>query len=464
MSYILNILKIKESLNALANKENELSDVIDFSNKFLSIKSSAFNFSTQVCREFEALYSFLKVESAIEELFDGKKVNFTENKSALHWQIRDCESVLYKSLFENLRKTKSQIESKNIKNVVSIGIGGSFEGPKLLIESLIDQNNSRYNHVFVTGSDNQEFYEKTSKLDQKETIFIISSKSMKTVEVLNNFMLAKSWLLEKINDSEILENFFCITSNPDEARKRGFLEENLINLNKNIGGRFSIWSEVSISSFLESEEIFKSFLEGGFEADTNIRSTNDYKETIKKLSFIDLWNSNYLNTDNRVVLSYIWKLRSFSEYIQQLEMESLGKMANVNSILKKTSQTIYGGYGPRAQHSFFQMLHQGTSNTCLEIILSNDNLESNKLPKIQALIQNELFNVPVKNNSEQNQRINSNISSNLFTIEKVNPFNLGFLISSWEHKTFISSQLLQINPFDQFGVDEGKNRINKKFF
>jgi glucose-6-phosphate isomerase len=145
-------------------------------------------------------------------------------------------------------------------------------------------------------------------------------------------------------------------------------------------------------------------------------------------------------------------------------MESLGKMANVNSILKKTSQTIYGGYGPRAQHSFFQMLHQGTSNTCLEIILSNDNLESNKLPKIQALIQNELFNVPVKNNSEQNQRINSNISSNLFTIEKVNPFNLGFLISSWEHKTFISSQLLQINPFDQFGVDEGKNRINKKFF
>jgi glucose-6-phosphate isomerase len=460
----LNILKIKESLNALANKENELFDVIDFSNKFLSIKSSAFNFSNQVCREFETLYSFLKVESAIEELFDGKKVNFTENKSALHWQIRDCESDLYKSLFENLRKAKSQIESKNIKNVVSIGIGGSFEGPKLLIESLIDQSNSRYNHVFVTGSDNQEFYEKTSKLDQKETIFIICSKSMKTIEVLNNFMLAKNWLLKKIDDSKILENFFCITSNPDEARERGFLEENLINLNKNIGGRFSIWSEVSISSFLESEEIFKSFLEGGFEADTNIRSTNDYKETIKKLSFIDLWNSNYLNTDNRAVLSYIWKLRSFSEYIQQLEMESLGKMANVNSILKKTSQTIYGGYGPRAQHSFFQMLHQGTSNTCLEIILSNDNLESNKLPKIQALIQNELFNVPVKNNSEQNQRINSNISSNLFTIEKVNPFNLGFLISSWEHKTFISSQLLQINPFDQFGVDEGKNRINKKFF
>jgi len=460
----LNILKIKESLNALANKENELFDVIDFSNKFLSIKSSAFNFSKQVCREFEALYSFLKVESAIEELFDGKKVNFTENKSALHWQIRDCESDLYRSLFENLRKAKSQVESKNTKNIVSIGIGGSYEGPKLLIESLIEQNNSRYNHVFITGSDNQEFYEKTSKLDQRETIFIISSKSMKTVEILNNFMLAKSWLSKEIEDSQILKNFFCITSNPGEARKKGFLEENLINLNENIGGRFSIWSEVSLSSYLESEEIFKSFLKGGFEADKNIKSINDYKETIKKLSFIDLWNSNYLNTDNRVVLSYIWKLRSFSEYIQQLEMESLGKMANVNSIFKKTSQTIYGGYGPRAQHSFFQMLHQGTSNTCLEIILSNDNLESNKLPKIQALIQNELFNISVKNSSEQNQRINGNISSNLFTIEKVNPFNLGFLISSWEHKTFISSQLLQINPFDQFGVDEGKNRINKKFF
>mgnify|MGYP001176007008 FL=1 len=460
----MNILKIKESLNALACKENDLTDVIDFSNKFLSIKSTAFNFNAEVCKEFENVYSFLKVDSAIEKLFNEEKVNFTENKAALHWQIRDCDSGLYKSLFESLRKVKSQIESKKIKNIVSIGIGGSFEGPKLLIESLIDPNNSKFNHVFVTGSDNQEFYDKTAKLDQKETIFIVSSKSMKTIEILNNFMLAKSWCLKEIDKSKILENFFCVTSNPDEAIKRGFLDKNLINLDENIGGRFSIWSEISITTFLESEEIFKSFLEGGFEADASIRSKNDYKEAIKKLSFIDLWNSNYLNTDNRAVLSYVWKLRSFSEYIQQLEMESLGKMANENSIFKKTSQTIYGAYGPRAQHSFFQMLHQGTSNTCLEIILSNDNLESNKLPKIQALIQNELFNVSVENNLDQNHRINSNISTNLFTIEEVNPFNLGFLISSWEHKTFISSQLLQINPFDQFGVEEGKNRINKKFF
>ena len=460
----MNILKIKENLNALACKENDLTDVIDFSNKFLSIKSTAFNFSAEVCKEFENVYSFLKVDSAIEKLFNEEKVNFTENKAALHWQIRDCDSGLYKSLFESLRKVKSQIESKKIKNIVSLGIGGSFEGPKLLIESLIDPNNSKFNHVFVTGSDNQEFYDKTAKLDQKETIFIVSSKSMKTVEILNNFMLAKSWCLKEIDKSKILENFFCVTSNPDEAIKRGFLDKNLINLDENIGGRFSIWSEISITTFLESEEIFKSFLEGGFEADASIKSKNEYKEAIKKLSFIDLWNSNYLNTDNRAVLSYVWKLRSFSKYIQQLEMESLGKMANENSIFKKTSQTIYGAYGPRAQHSFFQMLHQGTSNTCLEIILSNDNLESNKLPKIQALIQNELFNVSVKNNLDQNHRINSNISTNLFTIKEVNPFNLGFLISSWEHKTFLSSQLLQINPFDQFGVEEGKNRINKKFF
>ena len=153
----MNILKIKESLNALACKENYLTDVIDFSNKFLSIKSTAFNFNTEVCKEFENVYSFLKVDSAIEKLFNNEKVNFTENKPALHWQIRDCDSGLYKSLFESLRKVKSQIESKKIKNIVSIGIGGSFEGPKLLIESLIDPNNSKFNHVLLLAQITKNF-------------------------------------------------------------------------------------------------------------------------------------------------------------------------------------------------------------------------------------------------------------------------------------------------------------------
>ena len=212
-------------------------------------------------------------------------------------------------------------------------------------------------------------------------------------------------------------------------------------------------------SIIESEKTFASFLAGGHAADLEIKSKKRYKKTIKKLSYIDLWNSNFLDINNRVILSYAWKLRSFPKYIQQLEMESLGKKANLDSIFEKTSQTIYGDYGPRAQHSFFQMLHQGTSNTCIDFILNDEDSKSNKLTKIQALTQNKLFN------SIKNKRgsVTNTLSSNLYSLKGLSPFNLGFLISSWEHKTFITSQLLMVNPFDQFGVEEGKIIIDKKF-
>ena len=230
-----------------------------------------------------------------------------------------------------------------------------------------------------------------------------------------------------------------------------------------IGGRYSIWSEVSLTSVLESKKNFLSFLDGGHQADLLMKSENSYKRSIKKLAYIELWNSNFLDVDNRVILSYLWKIRTLPKYLQQLEMESLGKKANLKSIFSKTSQTIYGDFGPRAQHSFFQMLHQGTSKTSIDFIIDKDVSESNKLPKIQALTQNKLFNFPLKKTFNQNYEINSNVSSNLFLLKKLTPFNLGFLISSWEHKTFICSQLLEINPFDQFGVEEGKNRISKIF-
>ena len=147
---------------------------------------------------------------------------------------------------------------------------------------------------------------------------------------------------------------------------------------------------------------FSSFLDGGHQADLLMKSENSYKRSIKKLAYIELWNSNYLNISNRVILSYLWKLRTLPRYFQQLEMESLGKRANSQSIFSKTSQTIYGGFGPRAQHSFFQMLHQGTSKTSIDFIIEKGVSESNKLPKIQALTQNKLFNIPPKKTSNQN--------------------------------------------------------------
>ena len=201
---------------------------------------------------------------------------------------------------------------------------------------------------------------------------------MKSIEVINNFKLAKKWLSLKINSSKATENFYGITSNIQEAKKIGIAENNIINLGEEIGGRYSIWSEVSLTSIIESKKNFSSFLNGGHQADLLMKSDNSYKKTIKKLAYIELWNSNFLNISNRVILSYLWKLRTLPRYFQQLEMESLGKKANSQSIFSKTSQTIYGGFGPRAQHSFFQMLHQGTSKTSIDFIIDKDLNEENK--------------------------------------------------------------------------------------
>ena len=463
MVSVLKIQKIKEKLDSRSNKKKELIEVINFSNKFLSIKSSGFNFDNQICKEFEKLYATLNIEESLTRLFNGEKINITEDKAALHWKTRNPKSNVYNDLIKKSRELKKQLKKDSIKNIVTLGMGGSYEGPKLLIESFLDPINFKYKHVFVTGSDGEEFKEKISSLKQKETIFIISSKSMNTVEVINNFKLAKKWMSLKLNDSTSTKRFYAITSNYREASNLGIKEKNIINLNEEVGGRYSIWSEVSLNSLIESENNFTYFLKGGYEADLRIKSENNYKEAIKKLSYLDIWNSNFLNTDNRVILSYIWKLRSLPKYLQQLEMESLGKKANKNSIFSKTSPTVYGEYGPRAQHSFFQMLHQGTSNTSADFIISNDKSESNKLPRMQALTQNKLFSSPLDRPLEDHFKINSNISSNLYILKKLSPFNLGFLISSLEHKTFITSQLLQINPFDQFGVEEGKKRVSKKF-
>ena len=459
----MNILKTKEKLVSQSNKKKKLIEVINFSNKAFSIKSFAFNFNNQVNKEFENLYSLLNIEDSITKLFNEEKVNVTEDKAALHWKIRDPNSDLNKDLFVKSDAMKKRLLKGPVKNIITLGIGGSYEGPNLLSKALNDFNNLKFNHIFITGSDNQEFKEKLIGLNQKETVFILSSKSMKSLEIINNYKLAKKWLSLKMKSSKAKENFYGITSNVREAKKLGILEKNIINLEEEIGGRYSIWSEVSLTSVIESKKNFSSFLDGGHQADLLMKSENSYKRTIKKLAYIELWNSNFLNVNNRVILSYLWKIRTLPKYLQQLEMESLGKKANPKSIFSKTSQTIYGDFGPRAQHSFFQMLHQGTSKTSIDFIIDKDVSESNKLPKMQALTQNKLFNFPLKKTLNQNYKINGNVSSNLYMLKKLTPYNLGFLISSWEHKTFICSQLLEINPYDQFGVEEGKNRISKKF-
>ena len=201
------------------------------------------------------------------------------------------------------------------------------------------------------------------------------------------------------------------------------------------------------------EEI-EMFCLGGNSADKDLIENKDYLKFVKTLSYSDIWLNNSQGFHTRAVLSYSWRLRSFANYVQQLEMESLGKQPNKDSNFKNTGQIIFGGYGPTAQHSYFQLLHQGTQNVAADIIAFKE--DSTTLAYAQAITQSRLLSNGTKSTLKDEERINGNVPINLFLFNQLDPYTLGYLMATWEHRTFITAVMLGINPFDQFGVRAGK--------
>ena len=407
-----------------------------FKNDVLNYESHLNGFTDSILQSFDSKSKELNLESKIDDLLTGKIVNFSENQAAWHPK--------YRRQFDSIPTTRKN--QSEYKNVVTLGIGGSFEGPKLLIESL-NNDNSEINHIFITGSDLNEFKDKLSNINPDETIFIVSSKSFTTDETLET-------LKESIKWSGNMEKFIAITANKEEAAKYNIKE--IIEFDKEIGGRYSIWSDIHLPALYCPKSNFdaRKFLKGGHQADLDIQNNNDYLNFLKILSFGDIWFNNFDGKNTRAILSYSWKLRSFANYAQQLEMESLGKHPNQNSEYKNTGQIIFGGYGPTAQHSYFQLMHQGTQNICADIIASKE--ETKSLAYAQAITQAKLLSFGAEDLLTEEEKINGNIPTNLFLLNKIDSYTLGYLIATWEHRTFVSSVMLEINPFDQFGVSAGK--------
>ena len=279
----------------------------------------------------------------------------------------------------------------------------------------------------------------------------MSSKSFTTDETIESLKLAIEW-------SGRMENFVAITANKKEAKKYNIPK--IIEFEKEIGGRYSIWSEISKPAFhwTDSEVPYDvnklQFISGGIAADEDLLNNADYLKFLKNLVYSDIWLNNSQGKNTRAVLSYSWRLRSLADYVQQLEMESLGKQPNKNSPFKKTGQIIFGGYGPTAQHSYFQLLHQGTQNICADIVAIKDNKKS--LAYAQAMTQSKLLSLGADGLLNNEEKINGDIPLNLFLLNKLDEYSLGYLIATWEHRIYITAVMLGINPFDQYGVSAGK--------
>jgi len=424
-----------------------------FESELLDYQPYLRNFSSKHYRLFDELACKLNLQDSIKDLFNGEIVNKTENRQALHHLYRNNPTdpeFDFKKITGSFIK---RIKKGGFKNIITFGIGGSYEGPKLLQE-FTNKGSFKFNYYFISGPDKDEFNSILKQLSGQKNFYIFSSKSLSTDETL----LCLRWLGVKRDST----NSIVITANPEKAKTLGFNENSIVPFPETVGGRYSIWSPISLCVALENN--FSKFLKGGLSADKMLlgstRADLQYQKFIKILAFSDLWFSNFLNKKNRVVLSYNWKLRSLATYIQQLEMESLGKKANSKSIFKATGQSIFGGYGSTAQHSYFQLLHQGTAEFCTDIIYSTS--PNSPLSSAQAKGQATLLSSDFKGSANLLEKTNSNSPVNLFHLNKLSLEAVGFLLATWEHRVFITACMLQINPFDQYGVAAGK-MIAKKF-
>ena len=441
-------------LKKLSNSNNSKKKLsFKFESEFLDYHSYLNNFSSQHYKLFEELSCKLNLKNSIDNLFNGEIVNKTENRQALHHRYRNNQTV---SEFDYKKTTEpfiKRIKKDGFKNIITFGIGGSYEGPKLLQE-FTNKESLKFNYYFISGPDKDEFNSILKPISDQKNFYIFSSKSLSTDETL----ACLRWLGKKRNSN----NSIVITANTEKAKNLGFNEDCIVPFPETVGGRYSIWSPISLSAALENN--FSKFLKGGLCADKMLLGSAkidlQYQKFIKILAFSDLWFSNFLNKKNRVVLSYNWKLRSLQSYIQQLEMESLGKKPNPKSIFEETGQTIFGGFGSTAQHSYFQLLHQGTAEFCADIIYSTST--NSPLSSAQAKGQAALLSSDFKGSKNLLEKTNSNSPVNLFHLNKLSLEGLGFLLATWEHRVFVTACMLQINPFDQYGVAAGK-LIAKKF-
>ncbi len=469
----------------------KISNNFVYEDEYLNFESYLKDFTEETFTQFDSKANKLGLESKIKDLMNSKVVNKTEDQAALHSQYRklcglDDESGLSDNFMSSAKNYYfgdvdfgvdfySNIESELDKdsdipvNIISIGIGGSYEGPKLMLESNRYPNRyhkhpgyERLKFEFLTGPDLGEFEIKVEHLNPKKTFFIIFSKSFKTIETIQMLKAALNW-------SDDNEKFLALTANIEEPKRYGI--SHIHTFDKEIGGRYSIWLE-DIESLFGGRWMTNGRLltSGGRAADYMLLSDKKYFNFVKYLAFSDIWMNNFNGKHIRLILSYIWNLRSFPNYAQQLEMESLGKPANTSSEFSKTGQVIFGGYGPIAEHSYLQLLHQGTQELCADIIASDNN--KNDLEYVKALTQANLLSGGLDGLSK-NEKINGNVPVNLFLIKKnvaldkgkdcIFEESLGYLIATWEHRTFITAMMLGINPFDQYGVNAGKQAV-KKFF
>ena len=428
----------KNRLVATSSQKIQTSNIlIDQSNQ---------NISQENFKKFQKFTDENNFVDRFQKVLEGEICNLSENKPATHFQYRIKGSNLYESNLENLKEVANKLRDK--KTIIFFGIGGSYLAPNLLNEVFGSLDKEI---IFVTGSDPDEYKDLESNT-LKDAAFILASKSFSTTETLTSY--------EFVTKREFLLDTYAITSNIDGAKNYGISDENIIPMDVSMGGRFSIWGPINLLFYLiHGESKYKEFLKGAEKSDKLSLNNNISENPSLSLSIQDVIMNNVFETESTLVINYDWKLRNFYQYVQQLEMESTGKSVDQNGkeLNYQTGMIVWGGFGPRSQHSFFQQVYQGTKDYNLYFVVT----KSDQLNYKQFLGQSK----SLKDGNDKESNLNKRVSKRNFTtieLNSITPEALGELMAMWENKVIFNSFFWNINPFDQWGVELGKTNTKSE--
>lgn len=483
-----------------------------FENFSIQFNDILFDYSKNFVNDetMELLIEFARRQNlteAIGSMFGGEKINSTEGRAVLHTALRNQtdEPLIVdginvrpqiKDVLAQMKKFSETVRNGEwkgysgevITDIVNIGIGGSDLGPAMVCEALKVYAKPKLHVHFVSNVDGTHLVETLNNLNPARTLFIIASKTFTTQETLSNANSAKNWFLQKTgnNNSYIAKHFIALSTNAKAVAEFGIDTNNMFGFWDWVGGRYSLWSAIGLSIALYiGYDNFTELLKGAWEMDEHFRKTDYHKNIPVIMGLLGFWYNNFFNAKTQAIIPYEQYLDKLPDYLQQLDMESNGKSITRNgeSIDYQTGAIIFGRAGTNSQHSFFQLIHQGTQIIPVDFlagalthnVLGNHHaiLLSNFFAQTEALMKgktekeaySELFKAGKSEDEIEDllphKVFCGNKPTNSILYKKLTPKTLGSLIAMYEHKVFVQGILWNINSFDQWGVELGKQLAGK---
>ena len=465
------------------------------------LKDIFFDFSkTHISDELLKTYlQFAKevdLESKRHALFSGEKINITEGRSVLHPLLRDAQNQgittdedltdqainARDKFFQQCEKIEASLSARqtSVRSIIHVGIGGSVLGTQLLYEALKSLTNEIKIH-FVSNIDGHQLMTVLAQCEPSETIVIGVSKTFTTQETKQNLNSISDWY-EQAEITDYKQYFYAVSASPKDAISFGIKADNVVDFPQWVGGRYSVWSAVSLSSVIVlGKAKFEEFLSGGALIDQHFYKTNLADNVCFIAAMLDHYSTNFLQTSSKAIFAYDARLEKLVDYLQQLETESNGKDRQLDGSLvdQKTSPVVWGGVGTDVQHSVFQMLHQGSAVIPAEFIMikkpdhkleqHHKTLLANGVAQTAALLTGQDIDT-VRQIHASEKLSESVLKSKVFSgerpsstilVNKLTPKSLGMLLAFYEHRVFCNGVFSNINSYDQMGVELGKRLANE---